>query len=46
MFLIWLLAVVIGICGIVALFRGQIMWGIILIILAFIVGPGGYSIFK
>jgi hypothetical protein len=46
MFLIWLLAVVIGICGIVALFRGQILWGVILIILAFIVGPGGYSIFK
>ena len=41
-----LLAVVIGICGIVALFRGQILWGIVLIILAFVVGPGGYSIFS
>ena len=46
MFLVWLLAVVIGIAGIVSLFRGQILWGIGLIILAFIVGPGGYSIFK
>jgi hypothetical protein len=46
MFLIWLLAVVIGIAGIVSLVRGQILWGIILIILAFVVGPGGYSIFK
>jgi hypothetical protein len=46
MFLIWLLAVVIGICGVIALFRGSILWGIILIILAFVVGPGGYSIFK
>jgi uncharacterized membrane protein YdbT with pleckstrin-like domain len=46
MFLIWLLAVVIGIAGIIALFRGQILWGVILIILAFVVGPGGYSIFK
>ena len=46
MFLIWLLAVVIGIAGIVSLIRGQILWGVILIILAFIVGPGGYSIFK
>src|SRR4051812_5680464 len=46
MFLIWLLAVVIGIAGIVSLFRGQILLGIILIILAFVVGPGGYSIFK
>ena len=33
MFLIWLLAVVIGIAGIVSLFRGQILWGIILIYL-------------
>ena len=46
MFLIWLLAVVIGIAGIVSLVRGEILWGIGLIILAFIVGPGGYSIFK
>jgi hypothetical protein len=46
MFLIWLLAVVIGIAGIISLVRGQILWGIILIILAFVVGPGGYSIFK
>ncbi len=46
MFLVWLLAVVIGIAGIVSLVRGQVLWGIGLIILAFIVGPGGYSIFK
>ena len=46
MFLIWLLAVVIGIAGIVSLFRGQVLLGIILIILAFVVGPGGYCIFK
>ena len=45
MFLLWLLAVIIGIAGIVSLFRGQILWGVILIILAFVVGPGGYSIF-
>jgi len=45
MFLIWILAVIIGIAGIVSLFRGQVLWGIGLIVLAFIVGPGGYSIF-
>ena len=45
MFLLWILAVIIGIAGIVALFRGQILWGIGLIVLAFIVGPGGYSVF-
>jgi hypothetical protein len=46
MFLVWLLAVIIGIAGIVSLIRGQILWGLGLIVLAFIVGPGGYSIFK
>jgi hypothetical protein len=46
MFLIWILAVLIGIAGIVSLFRGQVLIGIILIVVAFIVGPGGYSIFK
>jgi hypothetical protein len=46
MFLIWILAVIIGIAGIVTLFRGQVLLGIGLIVLAFIVGPGGYSIFK
>ena len=46
MFLIWLLAVVIGIAGVVSLVRGEILWGVGLIIVAFIVGPGGYSIFK
>ncbi|QIG41884.1 hypothetical protein G5V58_02990 [Nocardioides anomalus] len=46
MFLLWILAVLIGIAGIVALFRGSILWGLILIVLAFVVGPGGYSIFK
>jgi len=46
LFLLWLLAVVIGIAGIVSLFRGQILWGIILIIVAFLVGPGGVSVFN
>jgi len=46
MFLLWLLAVVIGIAGIVSLFRGQILWGVILIIVAFLVGPGGVSVFN
>ena len=46
MFLIWVLAVIIGIAGVVTLIRGQILFGLGLIVLAFIVGPGGYSIFK
>ena len=44
-FILWLLAVIIVIAGIVALVRRQYLWGIVLIILGFLVGPGGASIF-
>lgn len=43
---LWILAVLIGIAGVVALLRRQILWGIILIIVALLVGPGGVSIFN
>jgi uncharacterized protein YqgC (DUF456 family) len=43
--LLWILAVVLVIAGIVALFRRQVLWGIILIIVGFLVGPGGVSVF-
>jgi TM2 domain-containing membrane protein YozV len=43
---IWIIAVIIGIFGVLRLIRGDILWGILLIVLAFVVGPGGYSIFK
>jgi uncharacterized protein YqgC (DUF456 family) len=44
-FLLWLLAVALVIVGIVQLFQGQIIFGIVLIIAGCLVGPGGYSIF-
>jgi uncharacterized protein YqgC (DUF456 family) len=44
-FLLWLLAVALVIVGIVQLFQGQIILGIVLIIAGCLVGPGGYSIF-
>ena len=44
-FLLWLAAVVLVIIGIVQLFQGQIVLGIVLIIAGCLVGPGGYSIF-
>ena len=44
--ILWLIAVVIGIFGVIRLIRGDILWGIVLIVLALAVGPGGYSIFK
>ena len=43
---LWIIAVIIGIFGVLRLVRGDILWGILLIVLAFLVGPGGYSIFK
>lgn len=44
-FLLWILAVILVIAGIVGLIRGQILWGIVLIIVGLLVGPGGVSIF-
>lgn len=44
--LLFILAVVLGIAGVVRLIEGDPLMGIILIVLAFIVGPGGYSIFN
>ncbi|NES16786.1 hypothetical protein G3554_16780 [Micromonospora sp. PPF5-17] len=43
--LLWILAVVLVVAGILALFRRQILWGIVLIIIGLLVGPGGVSIF-
>ncbi len=44
-FLLWILAVILVIAGIVSLVRGQILWGVVLIIVGLLVGPGGVSIF-
>ncbi len=44
--LIWLLAAVLAIVGVVQLVQGQILLGAVLIVAAFLVGPGGYSIFS
>ena len=44
-FLLWILAVILVVSGIVALFRRELLWGIVLIIVGLLVGPGGVSIF-
>lgn len=44
-FILWIIAVVLVIAGVVALFRRQLLWGIVLIIIGLLVGPGGVSIF-
>ncbi|MFT4110002.1 GPGG-motif small membrane protein [Propionicimonas sp.] len=43
--LLWILAAVLVISGIFAIVRKQILWGIVLIVVGLIVGPGGVSIF-
>ena len=43
--ILWVLAVILVIAGIVMLLRGGIVAGVVLIILGLLVGPGGVSIF-
>ena len=44
-FILWLIAVVLVIWGIVTIFRGSVLLGIVLIVVGLLVGPGGVSIF-
>ena len=44
--LLWILAVILVIVGIVQLIQGQIILGIVLIVAGCLVGPGGYSLFR
>jgi len=44
-FILWILAVILVVAGILALFRRQLLWGIVLIVIGLLVGPGGVSIF-
>ena len=44
-FVLWILAVILVVAGILALFRRQILWGVVLIIVGLLVGPGGVSVF-
>ena len=43
--ILWALAVILVIGGAVALFRRQILWGIVLIVVGLLVGPGGANVF-
>ena len=45
-FILWLIAVVIAVIGLVQLLQGQILLGIILLVVAAAVGPGGWSVFR
>ena len=44
-FILWILAVVLVVSGIVALVRRELLLGIALIVVGLLVGPGGVSLF-
>jgi hypothetical protein len=43
---LWIVAAILAVIGIVQLVQGQILLGVLFIIGACVVGPGGYSIFR
>lgn len=43
---LWVIAVVLAVIGIVQLLQGQIILGIVVLIAAAAVGPGGWSVFR
>jgi hypothetical protein len=44
--ILWVIAAVLVVAGIVTLIRGSILAGIVLIVLGLLVGPGGVSIYS
>ncbi|HVD28283.1 MAG TPA: GPGG-motif small membrane protein [Mycobacteriales bacterium] len=45
-FILWIIAVVLVVAGIVNIVRGSLLFGIVLIVLGLLVGPGGVSVFS
>lgn len=43
--ILWVIAAVLVIAGIVTIIRGGVLWGIVLILAGLVVGPGGVSWF-
>ena len=44
-FLLWILAVILVVAGIVQILRREVILGVVLIIVGLLVGPGGVSLF-
>lgn len=44
--ILWLIAVVLVIYGIITIVRGSVLWGALIIIAGLLVGPGGVSLFS
>lgn len=43
-FVLWIIAVVMVVSGIVMLFRRQMLYGALLIVVGLLIGPGGVSL--
>jgi len=43
--ILWIIAVILVVSGVFAIIRKQLLWGIVLIVVGLLVGPGGVSIF-
>ncbi|WP_200807826.1 GPGG-motif small membrane protein [Demequina sp. NBRC 110056] len=43
--ILWIIAVVLVILGIVRIIQKDLLWGIVLIVVGLLIGPGGVSIF-
>ncbi len=44
-FILWLIAVILVLSGVVTLVRGAVAAGIVMILVGLLVGPGGVSLF-
>jgi hypothetical protein len=44
--ILWIIAVVLAVVGVVQLLQGQILLALAFFVAAALVGPGGYSIFR
>ena len=43
--ILWIIAVVLVVLGIVRIIQKDVLWGIVLIVVGLLIGPGGVSIF-
>lgn len=43
--LLFILAAILVIAGVLAIVRKEVLWGVVLVIVGLLVGPGGASIF-
>ncbi len=43
--ILWIIAAIVGIIGVVRILQRDIIWGAALIVLALLIGPGGVSLF-